>query len=295
MTYAAILEVRISHSYYEDARCRSLALVPSPSTAVTLRKHRCQLRAGAGSLIISADLGADGAPLLPLPAGTSLQFSMAPTSEDYVHITDLSAILATPNPLFSNSNLAAGTMNLELISNTSSGSGRGANSVADVEIIFAGNVAGQSPSLVTFVVPLEAKSIYWVFYCLTDLVNAETELHIVDEAPSPEPVLSFRDEDRRKLNDAPDPSDPVGSHIVLQGEGLTCVRFISSEPVVLQEKPRRYLALRIGNEKLSSPLPNPSIQRPSRMDLPMGTGTTETREVLTQLIEYHNYLTQTPN
>jgi hypothetical protein len=126
------------------------------------------------------------------------------------------------------------------------------------------------------------------------LANADTELHIVDEAPDGS-VLLFRDEDRRKLNDAPDSSDPVGTALVEQSGTLSCVRFISSEPVACLEVPRRYLTLRLGTEKLSSPLPNPSPRRPSRIDLSTGNGSTQTCEVLTHLIEYRNHLTQTQN
>jgi hypothetical protein len=294
MTYAPILEINIVHAYYEDGRCPSLALVAAPETATKLRKHRCQIRSGLGSVVISTELGPDGSPLLPLPVGTPLRFSIEATANDHVFVTDDSALIATSAPLFTNADLAVGVGgNLELVSGTGTTPLR-VGVFADVEIIFAGTTAGQAPALLTFTVPLEARRAYWAFYCLTDLANADTELHIVDEALDGS-VLLFRDEDRRKLDDAPDPTDAVGALLVQQCGTLSCVRFISSEPVVCLEVPRRTLTLRLGTEKLSSPLPNPSIRRPSRIELPTSNGSTQTCEVLTHLIEYRNHLTQTQN
>jgi hypothetical protein len=294
MTYAPILEISIVHAYYEDGRCPSLTLVATPETEAKLRKHRCQIRVGLGSVIISAALGTDGAPLLPLSTGTDLRFTIEPTTNEHVFVTDDSITMTMTAPLFTNAALAQGaTGNLELVSGATT-TPKKIGVVADVEIIFPGNAVGQAPALLTFTVPLEARRAYWAFYCLTDLANADTELHIVDEAPDGS-VLLFRDEDRRLLNDAPDSSDPVGALLVQQSGTLSCVRFISSEPVACLEVPRRYLTLRLGTEKLSSPLPNPSLRRPSRIDLSTGNGSTQTCEVLTHLIEYRNQLTQTQN
>ena len=166
--------------------------------------------------------------------------------------------------------------------------------IAEVEIVMDGALFAQSAQRPVYIVPLQAKSMFWAYYCVTDATNAGTELHIVDQPPASEgPALVFPDARRRTLSDNPDPSDAVGVNLVAHSPGMSCVRFVSDVPIACREKPYRHLELRLGSEKLSSPLPNPSARKLSRMDLPTTQGAVAPCEVLTQVIEYHQHPTQT--
>lgn len=288
MKHAPILEIFLSHAFYTDGRCPDLALDPSAATEATLRNHRCLVRSGPGGARVTAALDAAGSPLLPLPAGTRLVFSLRLLNKDFPLFTDLSGLEQAPSARFSNSALGAAIKGDLALVSAPDAPPRAADVLADVDIVWPGS-AGGAPPLATFSVPFQAKRARWAYYCVTDLAaGGGAELTIVDAAPpSAGEALIFSDERQKPL----DLSDPVVAHLTRKNPGLRCVRFVSNDPVPCREEPRRSLELRLGADRLSSPLPNPPLRSISRRDLPFAVkpegGEPEHESLLVQIINYH--------
>jgi hypothetical protein len=285
MKYAAIIELQLKHLFYADERCPDLAIEPDVATARLLGGHRCLLRQCPGRLRVVTPIDATGHPVLPLPAGVSLIFELRVTNGDFALFTDLSDIGRTPSPTFIDAGIAGGTTGeLQLVSRTAR------DPITGVE-----TPASQSPGVLAEVRIVLSAAIFqvvfrprlwrWAYYCVTDLAAAGGELSIVDASPSGAVgALSFSEANRTKLDETPDPFDPIAAQIAARNPGLRCVRFLSDQAVACREEPRAALELRLDGERVSSPLSNPSMRsftrRPPLVPVP------PPEDVLFHVIEY---------
>ncbi|HZF48949.1 MAG TPA: hypothetical protein VE093_09885 [Polyangiaceae bacterium] len=274
MKRAAILELRLKHTFYLDGRCPDFTIEPSAETTRLLQRHRCLLRSTPDGVRVITPL--DGSqPALPLPDGAALHFYLRLENSDFALFTDLTGInlTGTPKPLFTNAGLgSAGALAL-----VPSEDDRRPGVFADIEI----HLSGLGPEPGAFYVEFKAKKARWAYYCVTDLVLNEGGLRILDEAPAgTTDKLLFSPENRTRLDEQPDPSDPVAEELARLYQGMRRVRMISDQAVDCRETPRKHLELWHGLERLASSLQNPSVRRVSRISaLPQ-------EDVLVHVIKY---------
>jgi hypothetical protein len=271
--HVAIVEVLLRHTFYADGRCPDLTIEPSPETARLLRNHRCLVRSSADGVRVLTPLDENGDPFLPLPADAALRFHLTLANPDFPLFTDLAAMSGQKAPVFTNAGVAIegegeGDVELRLAPSDEERPRLPQGVFADVEIRLAGLSLGGRPKPATFYVAFQAKKARWVYYCVTDLAPNGSELTIMDASlAGAADVLLFSDANRTKLDEQPDPTDPVAAQIARQYPAMRCVRFISDEAVACREEPRRHLVLRLGGERLAGPLPNPSLRSAAREDL----------------------------
>lgn len=267
MKHAPIVELQLLHAYYADGRCGDLAIRASAATEQLLRSHRCLLQTSEGGARVLTQLDAAGQIFLPLPADSRLRFQIEIRNSDFLLFTDLTGISAQATPLFTNAGVAAESAGaLRLTAGTPK---RPRAPFAEIEIVVA-ELAQRTgtPQLASFRASFAAKRARWAYYSVTDTATNPGELRIVDASPAGTPdVLSFGAANRTQLNEAPDPSDPIASQLLARYPTLRCVRHLSDQPVACRKEPRQHLELRLGDERLSGPLPNPSVRNASRGDV----------------------------
>jgi hypothetical protein len=284
--HGAILELLVKHSFYADGRCPDFAIEPSVETARLLRNHRCLVGATPGGLRVLTALDAGtGQPFLPLPTGTVLRFHLEQQNTDFSLFTDLGDLTSVsvdgqPRPLFTNAGLAPGAAGELLLVAGDSARARGI--FADVDIHLDGQSPGPQPA--AFHVAFQAKQWRWAYYCVTDLPTSGDDLTIVDTAPNPNgtvDVLLFSAANRTKLDEQPDIADPIAVQIAGRYPGMRCVRMLSDQAVTCHEEPRKHLELWHGTDRLSGPLPNPSVRCVSRMSAEQPP-----QDLLFQIVKY---------
>jgi len=260
--HATLLQLRMRHDYYADGRCADFAIAFSDDTTRLLRGHRLVVGTNADGFSIRTPLDASGQPFLPLPVDSVLRFSLLLRNQDFPLFTDLSAVSAQPAPLYSNAGAASGAEGALVLSARAPGAALSAPGVfADVELHpgSAGRAVSAPPAI--FQLSFPAKQVRWAYYCVNDVAPGPAELHIVDASPSGTPnLLQFGDGNRTKLDEHPDPSDPIAVQLGSRYPNLRCTRFISDQSVACRKEPRKYLELRLGDERLAGPLPNPSLR-----------------------------------
>lgn len=290
MKYAPAVELRLSHPFHADGRCTGVGVAPRGDTALLLERRGCLLRRSAGQVTVLSPAGAPGEPLLLVrrPA-KSLVFELRAGADELALFTDLTGLLATPSPVFTNARLdPTATGELELLSRTALDPGgegaaaarRAPGVLAEVEIVLHPPGSGQ-PSPAVFQITFPPRAWHHAYYCLTDLAAGAGELTIVDTSAAP---LSFGAANRTDLTAAPDPADPVGEQLVARFPGMRCVRFVSDEPVACRAEPPGRLELRLDGHRISGPLPSPPLSRFSRRRLPPPGSAPQ--ETLYQIIEY---------
>ncbi len=311
MKYGSILEVRATHTFYSDGRCSDVAFEPTIETATLLRNCRCVIRSTPGRIVVSTALEDSGVPMLPLPVGTSLNFSINATNLGFSTFTDLSSIQTIQSrtvprsiqttesgtvptlhtPSFTNANRAATyTGELELID---ADIPKARTALANVRIVLKSGGVGRIPPVTTFTVPFSAKAIKWAYYCVTDLADAVNLLRINDTAGGAGAIL-FQDADRRSLDAVPDAFDEIGKHLVVRNVDKRVVRFVSRDVVPLNENNRRtieFSRLKRANkpadfDRVSTTLGNPSIKSVSRINLAQPNVAPNLCDVLTHIFEY---------
>jgi hypothetical protein len=263
MKQLAVLDVRITHSFYADGRCADLAVTPDDATALFLQKQRCQLRTSPDGVRVIMPFDDTGQPFVAVPAGAVLRFHLTLQDDGFPLFTDLSTLSAQAAPLFTTVGSTAGALAL-----ASSATPLPSGVLADVEIHLDGLSLTPAPAQpASFHADFQARRARWAYYCVTDLSATGGELHIVDASPAgTTDLVVFSDQNRTKLDQQPDPSDPIATLVAGRYPGMRCVRFLSDQPVAMSAAPRRYLELRRDTDRVVGPLPNPSVRDAARSD-----------------------------
>jgi len=218
---------------------------------------------------------ATGKPMVPLPPGVALRFQLVLKNDDFALFTDLTGISAkviqvagqtARAPLFTNAGMAAGTAgDLQLVSDNAPCA---PGVFAGVEIRYSAPSAGAVAPV--FRVALQARQWRWAYYCITDLQPDAKPLAIVDKASSD--VLVFG------AGQTPGASDPIAAQIASRYPAMRCVQMLTDKAVACREEPRKQLELRHGTDRLTGPLPNPSLRQVVRLS--------STQDVLFQIVKY---------
>lgn len=272
MRHAAIVEVLLRHAFYADGRCADLAIEPSADTARLLGNHRCLARSSPDGIRVLTPLDPQGAaarPFLPLPADAVLLFHLRLRNPDFALFTDLAGLSGHEAPLFTSAGAAAGSAGeLRLALSAVDRKRLPQGTFGGVEIRVSDLASGGAPPPATLHVAFQAKRARWAYYCVGDPAPSGGEFRIVDASPSgSSDVLLFGDANRTRLDEQPDPSDPIAAQIASRYPATRRDRFISDQAVACREEPRRYLELWRGDQRLAERLPNPSIRNASRDDL----------------------------
>ncbi len=258
MRYAPWIDLALRHSYYEDGRCLDFAIRASQATLDQLANHRCLLRIEDDRVRILVALGETGGPLIPSAQGLTLRFELTLHNTDFLSFTDLSEISAQAAPLFiAPASDAADPQRLQLAATADPAHSPALFAAIELHPVLA--ASSTAPVPISYTLSFQAKQARWAYYCLTSTSTDVTALHIVDASPSgTADVLLFSDSNRTNLSDAPDQSDRTGLQLQQQYPSLRCVRFLSDQLIPCRKQPRKYLELRLGEERLIGPLPNPS-------------------------------------
>ena len=256
MKYVPLLDVQLRHSYYTDGSCSDFAIALSPATQQLLTNHRCLARVDSDRVRILAPLSEVGVLLIPFSSDLNLRFELSLRNSDFPAFTDMSELTSkSPARFVSPADAHGAEQSLQLDTDPTPSAG----SFAAVEIRHPKPAVDAAPTPASYVVAFAARQARWAYYCLTSTNTQADDLHVVDAVPSSATeVLSFSDANRTNLTDNPDPDDATGLQLTRQYPALRCVRFLSDQQIACHQQPRKYLELRLGDERLVGPLPNPS-------------------------------------
>lgn len=258
MKFLPLLELSLRHAYYSDGRCPDFVIAPDAETGRWLEARRCLLRCDADCLRVLTPLDGAGQLLIPASATSTLGFELTLRNPDFPLFTDLSELPANASPIYVPSS-REGDAPGQLVVAANGGPSYRDGRFARIEVPCPVGSDGRSPAPAAYHLPFPAQKLRWAYYCITAASTDSTQLHIVDAAPSgTSELLSFPDENRADLSSEPDPTDATAVQLLLQHPTLRCVRFLSDQPISCRQQPRPYLELRLGEERLVGPLPNPS-------------------------------------
>ncbi len=153
--------------------------------------------------------------------------------------------------------------------------------LADVELRYDRSMPDLGTSDAPFEIPFRVRSGRWAYYLITD---QKGDFSIVD-TNSATPAISFSAANRTTLNDFPDDPDPLASVLSRQYPDLRRVRFLSDQAVSCSIATRNGIELRLGNQKLLRPLPNPPLGHLSRIRPQTGAGFQE-QDTFHQVVKY---------
>ncbi|MBN8452075.1 hypothetical protein [Accumulibacter sp.] len=156
--------------------------------------------------------------------------------------------------------------------------------LADVELRYNQSMSAPGASDAPFEILFKVRTGRWAYYLITD---QKGDFSIVDTS-SATPSISFSAANRTTLNDFPDDSDALdalASELSRQYPDLQRVRFLSDQAVPCSITTRTGIELRLGNQTLLRPLPNPPLGHLSRIRQPAGAGFLE-QDTVHQVVKY---------
>lgn len=153
--------------------------------------------------------------------------------------------------------------------------------LADVELRYNQSMPAPGTSDAPFEISFKVRAGRWAYYLVTD---QKGDFSIVD-TNSGTPSISFSAANRTTLNDFPDDPDPLASELSRQYPDLQRVRFLSDQAVPCSIMTQNGIELRLGNQKLLRPLPNPPLGHLSRIRQQTGAGFLE-QDTFHQVVKY---------
>jgi len=119
MQVKPVLDLRVTHSFYDDQRCADIILAPTGATATLMRRLNVTCREFPDHVSLYAGLDSQGNSVAATAAPLALSFYISPRDETFALITDLVQVGAQAAPLFTNVNVAvADPLPLRLTSRT---------------------------------------------------------------------------------------------------------------------------------------------------------------------------------
>lgn len=257
--YEPLLELAVRHSFYGDRRCPDLALRADADTQRLIADHRLLIRDRPDGVDVLAPVDADGSLFIPLPTDTVFRWTLRLRTSDFVLFTELDQRSA---PHFVGGPSAAPEQTLTRSSHPDPESVP-SDVFATAEVAFDSTPSDDGTLFRRYVVSFSAASVHWTYYCLTDLPEESGGLVITDSAAD-EPVR-FGEDRRRDLVAAPDPHDRVAEQLAARYPDLRRLRFLSDESVPYRQQARAGLELRLDDQRLLGPLPNPHLAVPTQL------------------------------
>jgi hypothetical protein len=100
MLFAPILDLCVTHPYYDDGRSNDFTIEPTARTVSRLAGLKLFWKQRAGQLSVFAGLNGQGRPIIPLSSAETLGFVLRLRGRDFRSFTDLDSFDALPAPLF---------------------------------------------------------------------------------------------------------------------------------------------------------------------------------------------------
>ena len=108
MQFAQILDLCVTHPYYDDGRSNDFTIEPTARTASKLAGLKLFWKQRGGQLSVFAGLNGQGAPIILLSSAETLEFVLRLRGRDFRSFTDLDSFDALPAPLFTDGGAASG-------------------------------------------------------------------------------------------------------------------------------------------------------------------------------------------
>jgi hypothetical protein len=157
---------------------------------------------------------------------------------------------------------------------------------ADVEIYNHDSLLAIEEGPVEFQIAFSAKQARWKYYFITDLKSTADGFRIVNADPASEvSVPVFGDENRRYLNQDPDPQDDLAKELAEQYPKMQRFRFVSDDLVACRQAARKYLELHMDDNRLFGAIPNPSIRNYSKTEA-KAEATLHPQDALFHVVKY---------
>lgn len=134
-----------------------------------------------------------------------------------------------------------------------------------------------------FELAFETKRARWSYYLITD--RPEAEFRIEDRAPLP---ILFSEENRTDLRQQADPADEVARMLAARYPTRQRWRFVSDQPVPCRQAARTSIQLRLDEQSVLEPLPNPSLKNYAVLKM-SNNGRVAKEDALFQIINYCNH------
>ncbi len=106
MKFLPLLNLAITHNYYNDSRCPDFYIEATADTTQRLKNYRCVLKALPNGLRILTAVTDNDKQFIPLQSGLKFTFQLRLQNPDFALFTDLTAIKQQLAPLYTNLNLS---------------------------------------------------------------------------------------------------------------------------------------------------------------------------------------------
>ena len=283
MKVAAILDLEVRHSYYDDGVCPDFVLEPTLDTGRLLRNHRCILKPRRDGLLTLAELGDTGVPAIAVDTTATFRFNMRLRSGDFPLFTDLSAINKLTVPRYAPAGAVVSRGGPLTLGTTATPLENGIFAVIEIPgSVFASPTSWPLRLRVDF----KPKSARWIYYCVTDLKLTGKDLGLVDLRMQ-KPLLKFSSVNRTDLSQSADAGDALAIQLTRRYPGLGCVRFVSDDVVACRQSPRS-LSLQLDGHNFPDVLPMPPLRNCALWPA-MKQGSKPQQDALFQVVKYASY------
>jgi hypothetical protein len=261
MRFVPYFGVRVRHDYYPGALCRDLRIEPTARTRRLLDGYRLRLRELPDGFAVLAPLDAEGkGALIAVKRDEVFDFELRARNADFVLFTDLREVSGKTDPVYTNAGLSAKDAGVLKLAERKPPAAPDSTRLAALELRCDKTIpAPDGGDGAQFELRFKARAVRWAYYLVTDRSG---EFSIVDSGT---PALAFSASNRTLLNKNPDENDTVAAALARQYPDLQRLRFLSDQPVPCSSAARKSIDLRLGSRKAVETLPNPSIQRLSRV------------------------------
>jgi len=151
---------------------------------------------------------------------------------------------------------------------------------AQVEIFNNASLPGVAKGPGEFQIVFQPKQVRWQYYLVADKNNVDFGIKDAGDAP-----LVFDAENRRDLNQNPDPADRIAVSLAGQYPEMKRIRFGSDKLISCQQQPRKSMHLFMGPDQILDVLPNPSLRNFSSLEINQNGGV-QKEDTLFHVIKY---------
>ncbi|MCI5138674.1 MAG: hypothetical protein D3922_09745 [Candidatus Electrothrix sp. AR1] len=258
MKYLPLLKLDIMHSYYADGRCPDFYIEANRQTQKTLLVHRCIFKNTPNGFMLLQAVSNDAA-FIELPQSTILSFRMYPVNTTYHFFTDFSRYPEQGSTVFTNKGISGNELQI-----IEAEAVQGNHYFADVEIEINDTLKPVEKNPVSYLINCRAKQAYWEYFFMFShnendrdfrLVHAENQKDEPSE-DTPPPIIFI----------CPEPHRPhmITDWISKEYPDADLVYFVSQQPVLCQQTPRKNIQLWLNKKLLLDNLPNPSMSNINR-------------------------------
>jgi len=266
MKYLQLLKLDIRHSYYADGRCPDFYIEANKRTQAILQGHRCIFTSTPNGFMLLQAVS-NNAPFIELAHSTILGFRIHPASTTYRLFTDFSKFPKQGSAVFTNKEVSSNELRI-----TAAETVRRDQHFADIEIEINDTVKPTKKNPVNYQVNYKAKQAYWEYFFIVGPDEGDPELQLIHAEnqagahSEKKPIIFTTGEEPR--------NQMITDRISKEYPGAKIIYFVSKEPVLCQQIPRKNIQLRLNEKCLLDNLPNPLMSNINRYMNGEGDGST---------------------